>query len=313
MMKSRTCVITVNYKNTEDTAACVASLQDSTVPVSIVVVDNTPHDPDLENALSPYADVMLIRAPENLGFGVGNNLGIKWVLKKTACEFVLILNNDATIKPNAIQQMEDAMDKHPEVGIIAARIVLLEDESILWYGGGEVDWRRGGGKVPGVLGPADAPLAMQARYVSFASGCAMMIRSEILRTYGGFDERFFMYEEDLEICLRIINNGWKILYEPLIVILHVGQGSLRDKQGGKFMGAWEPENPNLPFYVYHILRNRLLTMNAYAFGKNRRMFQVYFPLFLMAKLFRFALHRRWSAIGAMFNGWQAYKKEIRKE
>ncbi|MDX2504240.1 MAG: glycosyltransferase family 2 protein [Gammaproteobacteria bacterium] len=310
-MSFRTCVITVNYKGADDTATCVASLMQSTVSVSIVVVDNTPYDPMLSKLLAPYPDVKIIYAPINLGFGRGNNLGIEWALENTDCEFVLILNNDATIELDAIEKMEMAMDVHAEAGIVTARIVLSEDESKLWYGGGEVDWRRGGGRVPGVLGSADAPLALQARYVSFASGCAMLIRRVVLKEISGFDDRYFMYEEDLELCLRMINQGWKLWYESSALIKHKGQGSLRDVQGSQFIAAWAPANPNLPFYVYHIMRNRLLTMNAYANGENLREFYMYFPFFIIAKLLRFVRHGRWSAIKAMYKGWQAYRQEIR--
>lgn len=310
--KPRTCVITVNYKGAQDTANCIESLQHSLVPLSIVVVDNTPNDPELDTALSKYSSIRVIRAAENLGFGRGNNLGIDWALVNTECEFVFILNNDATIKPDAIQQMEAAMDRHPEAGIVTARIVLAEDESKLWYGGGEVDWRRGGGRVPGVLGLSDAPLALQARHVTFASGCAMMVRKVDLQELGGFDDRYFMYDEDLELCLRMARQSRKVWYEPSAIVVHEGQGSLRGAQGGKFIGAWAPENPNLPFYVYHIMRNRLLTMKAYAVGRNRNEFLLYFPLFIVAKLFRFAMHRRWKAIKAMYMGWRAYREEIIK-
>ncbi|QJD30659.1 glycosyltransferase family 2 protein [Methylococcus geothermalis] len=312
MKQLRTYVITVNYHGSADTANCLASLERSTVPVKTVVVDNTPDDPALEKALSPFENIKLIRAPENLGFGRGNNLGIDWALQQPDCEYILILNNDATIKADAIKRMEAAMDTHPEAAIVTARIVLAEDESKLWYGGGEVDWRRGGSQVPGVLGPAAAPLAMQSRHVSFASGCAMLVRREVLERYGGFDERYFMYEEDLELGLRLTNEGWKIWYEPSAIIVHKGQGSLRREQGSRFIGAWMPDNPNLSFYAYHIMKNRLLTMKQYMKGKDRIRFYVYFPLFLLAKLFRFALHRRWRAIQAMYDGWRAYRDEIRK-
>lgn len=312
MYKLKTCVITVNFKGAEDTTHCLASLEKSTVPVKVVVVDNTPNDPELEAAMAPFEDVHLIRAEENLGFGRGNNLGIDWALQQDDCDFVLILNNDATIMPDAIERMEAAMEAHPEAAIVTARIVLAENEDTLWYGGGEVDWRRGGGRVPGVLGPADAPLAMQARHVSFASGCAMMIRRGVLQELGGFDNRFFMYEEDLELSLRVQEDGWKIWYEPSALIVHEGQGSLKKEKDAKFIGAWAPSNPNLSFYVYHMMRNRLLNMHAYARGNNRAQFRICFPLFIMAKLYRFILNRRWKAVKAIYTSWQDYRKEIQR-
>ena len=307
MPKARTCAITINYKGADDTAACVASLSQSTVPVSIVVVDNTPNDPDLEKALLPFLDdIKLIRAPENLGFGRGNNLGIDWALANTDCEFILIFNNDAMVKPDTIRQLEAAMNLHPEAGIVTARIVLAEDETKLWYGGGEVDWRRGGGRVPGVLGPANTPLALRARHVTFASGCAMMVRSDILRQLGGFDSRFFMYEEDLELSLRVQKDGWRIWYESAAIIKHLGQGSMR-KEGEKFLGLLWADNPNLPFYVFHIIQNRLINMSMNAHGWNKVMFYLFFPLFVFKLCVRFVAKKRWDGLKAMSRAFHSFR------
>lgn len=302
----KTCVVTVNYKGAEDTAACVASLRESSVPVSIVVVDNTPNDLALEGALSPYPDIKLIRAPENLGFGRGNNLGIDWALANIDCEFIFILNNDAMVEADTMQRLEWAMDAHPDAGILAPRIVLAEDPNVLWYGGGEVDWRRGGGIVPGVLGASTAPLAMQSRCITFASGCAMLIRREVLDKIGGFDDRYFMYEEDLEFGLRAQKASYSIWYEPLALVRHIGQGSMR--KGGTFIGLWSPANPRLPFYVYHIVRNRLLTMYLHARNIQRLKFTIGFPMLIMIKLMQFIHHRRWDGVKAIFQGWIAYRQ-----
>lgn len=309
--KTRTCVVTVNFRGAGDTANCVRSLESSTVAVSVVVVDNTPFDPLLEGALSTCPDLPLIRAPANLGFGKGCNLGIQWAMENTACEFMLILNNDAVIEPDAVRYMEEAMDAHPKAGIVTARVVSAEDTSKLLYGGGEVDWKRGGGRAPGVHGPSDAPLARQGRYVSFACGCAMLIRREVLRRCGDFDPRYFMYEEDLELSLRVMRNGWVIWYEPSALVFHKGHGSLGSQREGTFIAAWDPRNPNLQFYAYHIFHNRLLTMRKYARGKNRIKFMVFFPPFIAIKVLRFVRHRRWKAIGAFYEGWRVYRKDVR--
>jgi GT2 family glycosyltransferase len=309
-MQTRTCVVTVNYKGAEDTTACVASLKESFVPVSIAVVDNTPNDPALEGALSPYPDIKLIRAPENLGFGRGNNLGIEWALTNTDSEFIFILNNDAMVEPGTLQRLELAMEAHPEAGIVAPRIVLAEDTNVLWYGGGEVDWRRGGGIVPGVLGASTAPLAMHSRHITFASGCAMLIRREVLEKIGGFDDRYFMYEEDLELCLRTIEHDWKIWYEPHALVMHKVQGSLRKRSEG-YIPLLSPDNPRLAFYCYHIVRNRLVNMWLHARGRNRLVFTVYFFPYFFAKAGQFFLRGRSDAVGAVFKGWVSYHAVIR--
>lgn len=297
----------MNYKGTQDTAACLRSLYTSDIVLRIVVVDNTPNDPDLSVVMANFPDVHLIYASENLGFGRGNNLGIEWVLANTDCEFVFILNNDATVRSDAIKQLEAAMDNHPEAGIVTARIVMAEDPSLLWYGGGEVDWKRGGGNVPGWLGTADSPLAMRSRHVTFASGCAMMIREKILQKLGGFDVRYFMYEEDLEISLRIQNLGWEIWYESMALIHHVGQGS--QIKGTAFVGRYDPRNPNLAFLVYHGMKNSLLNAHLYAKGIDKFMFRMFFPLVVLRRVFQWAIHRRIDALKSLVKALHDYRAE----
>jgi GT2 family glycosyltransferase len=306
-MMCRTVVILVNYKGAQDTAICLRSLHESEVVPRVVLVDNTPNDLDLADVIREYPDVHLIRAPENLGFGVGNNLGIEWALSNTDCEYFFILNNDAAVRPEAIKQLEAAMDRHPEAGIVTARIVMVEDPSRLWYGGGEVDWKRGGGSVPGWLGKADAPLAMRSRHVTFASGCAMIIRKKILQVLVGFDARYFMYEEDLELSLRIQNLGWKIWYESSALIHHVGQGS--QKKGTAFVGRYDPRNPNLSFLVYHGMKNSLLNAHLHAKGKDKFMFRMFFPLVVSHRVFQWAIHGRIDALKSLVKALHDYQAE----
>jgi len=300
--------ILVNYFGAKDTALCIESLENSDEPVSIVVVDNSPNDPELGAVLECHLDVHLIKAPENLGFGRGNNLGIDWVLENTDSEFIFIFNNDATVKPDTIGHLVQAMEEHPEAAIVSPRIVFSESPEILWYGGGEVDWKRGGGKVPGVLGISDAPLAMQARHVSFATGCAMFFRREVLAEQKGFDPRFFMYEEDLELSLRVQKSGWKLWYNPSALVYHVGQGSQR-KKGSCFISRFSPKNPNLTFLVYEGVKNTFLNMDMHADSLNRIIFYFFYPIFLCMKCIQWTIHGRRDAVCAAVKAFTDYRKE----
>jgi len=306
MNNIKVATVLVNYFGAKDTALCIESLEGSDEPASIIVVDNSPNDPELGAVLKCHPDVHLIKAPENLGFGRGNNLGIDWVLENTDSEFIFIFNNDATVKPDTIGHLVQAMEEHPEAGIVSPRIVFSEEPNKLWYGGGEVDWKRGGGRVPGVLGSADEDLAMTARHVSFATGCAMFFRRDILAKEKGFDDRFFMYEEDLELSLRVQESGWKIWYEPKALAYHIGQGSQRN--GGKFVFRLSAENQNLNFLAYQSVKNRLLNMNMHARGRNRVAFKIIFPVFILNKSVVWCMHGRFdacrSAVCAVFDYWK---------
>jgi GT2 family glycosyltransferase len=136
MSQKQVCVILVNYFGSDDTAKCLESLQGSEEPVQVVVVDNSPSDPELAQVLKNFPETHLIDAPENLGFGKGNNLGIDWALAHTNCEYIFILNNDATVEGETISILKKVMDSMEKVGVVTARIVMEENPVILWYGGG---------------------------------------------------------------------------------------------------------------------------------------------------------------------------------
>ncbi len=301
MRPSRTCVITVSYRGADDTAVCVRSLLASTVPVEIVVVDTTPNDPDLPGILDFAPDVTLIHASENVGFGRGNNLGIGWALKHTSCEFIFLLNNDAVTYPESIERLEAGMSVQNGVGIMVPRISYLDKPELLWYGGGEVDWRRASAYTPGFNQSASAPLAMSERDVTFATGCALFLRRSVLHQLGGFDPRFFMYEEDVEFCLRAREKGIRIRYFPSAFILHRAQGSNKGS-GHARTDFWAPGNPQLPFLCYHVIRNRLLNMALHARGKDFLVAVCFFPLFMIRRALPFLRHGRFDAIVGMLRG-----------
>ncbi|MBC8489542.1 MAG: glycosyltransferase family 2 protein [Bacteroidetes bacterium] len=300
----RTVVILVNYYGAKDTEKCVKSLLNTSIPPKIVIVDNASREAGLEIIEKIYPEITILYSRENLGFGRGNNLGIKWALNNTQCEFVFILNNDTIVESNTIQKLEQAMDEHPEAGITAPRIVLAEDPSKLWYGGGDVDWKRGRAQIPGYMADSESSSAMTERYVAFASGCALFVRRMVIEQIGGFDKRYFMYEEDLELCLRAASNDFSIWYQPNALVRHQGQGS--QKWSEEFITIQSHKNPNLPFFMFHITKNKLLTMSLHAKGWNSVKFWFVFPIFWVMKSLKFMFHGRFDASLAMFRGVKQY-------
>lgn len=298
---TNTCVVLVSYRGAEDTALCLASLQASSVPVQVVVVDTTPHDDDLQRLLAIHPEVHSIQAEENLGFGRGNNVGIRWALAHTSCEYLFLLNNDALIFPDSIANLEEYLETHPDLSILTPRIAYRDDPQRLWYGGGEVDWRRASAFAPGFNGAVDAPSAMQERDVTFASGCALFMRRAAMELVRGFDSRFFMYEEDVEWCLRAKTKGLVVRYVPSVLILHRAQGGSRSAEEDR-TDFWSPKNRNLPFYAFHVIRNRLLNLYTYAHGRNRLTALLFFPAYVIRRAGPFLLGGRPDAVVAMFKG-----------
>lgn len=292
---NRISVIVVNYNGSQDTAECVTSLMASIIPLSIIVVDNTPDDSELEKVLAKFSNIKLLRASENIGFGRGNNLGITWALNNTDCEFIFILNNDATIEPDTIQKLKKAMDTHSECDLVTPKIVVKGNSDILWYGGGSISWIRGGGFTPGMNGSSHTQLAECARFVTFASGCALLVRRNVFNDIGYFDDRFFMYEEDVNLCMRLQNSGIKIWYEPSSLVSHVRQGST-NTGGNYYLPPLHPNNPNLNFYLYHINRNRIINILELTRGYKRVLFLFGWSLWVIRNSFRLMRHGQFGAM-----------------
>ncbi|HED37571.1 MAG TPA: glycosyltransferase family 2 protein [Ignavibacteria bacterium] len=310
-MTSDTVVILVNYKGACDTEKCLKSLQASTEIPFVIVVDNTPNDPDLKKIVDSYKDAHLIRAPENIGFGRGNNLGIRWALLHDY-SYIFILNNDAQVKSDTIEKLKSEMQQCKTIGITTPRIVLSENPNILWYGGGDVNYWRGRARVPGFMGPSNTEIVMKPREVTFASGCSMFVNRKVFETIGGFDPRFFMYEEDLELCLRAVENNYKIRYIPDAIVEHIGQGSMRDEDREKFVGALHPENKNLTFYAYHFTRNRLLNMYIHARGISLVMFILGFCFTFTYKVTQYIINKRTDGALSMLKGFMSFIKVTKK-
>lgn len=256
-------------------------MEKSDVPTKIVIVDNTPGDPGLAQVLESHPDVTLLLSKKNGGFGSGCNIGMEWALNNTACEFVLLLNPDTVVREDAISLLEGTMDERPRAGVATGRIVFMENPDVLFSGRGRIDWRRGGARVPEFGGSALAQWALQAGEIGFASGCVMMIRRAVLESIGGFDPVFFMYEEDVDLSIRVRKAGFTIFYCPEALILHKGQGTQRS--GGAFQKRWSPANENYDFQVFYSVRNAIINARKHARGKDLVLFAAVYPLFVMRR------------------------------
>ncbi len=299
-MIGKTFIILINYNNHDDTLKCLESIELAGYGEMVVVVDNNSTLPGVDEIKARYPEMILIKNDKNLGFGRANNIGIDWTLKNTNCEFIFILNNDTTINRNTISILEEALSANENIAIATPKIVMMDDPALLWYGGGEINWKKCSATIPGYMGPSNCEKANHSRYVTFASGCAILVKRSILEKFGGFDERFFMYVEDIELCMRIIKNNYHIAYRHGAIVFHKGQGSQRNSES--FISIEHPQNPNLSFFVYHLTKNRILTISLHASKSDAIKFWIFYPFFLMVKSFQYLINGRIDAIKAISKG-----------
>ncbi len=247
-------VIILNYNGIDDTIDCLKSirtLEKDGNNLEIIVVDNNSSDGSQE-VLSKLKDIHLIKNSSNLGYSGGNNVGIKYVLKKNS-DFILILNNDTVVDKRLLMNLVEAAKS---ADIISPKIYFSKGYEfrkswyrgydlgkVIWYAGGNIDWVNIIGKHIGV-DEVDKNQYDKPRETDFATGACMFVKSEVLKKIGLFDEKYFLYLEDMDFCTRAQKAGFKIIYEPRAIIFHKNAQSVQGS-GSELQD-------------YFITRNRLL-------------------------------------------------------
>jgi GT2 family glycosyltransferase len=189
-------------------------------------VDNASPDTSAEFIASQTDPrIRLIRNTANLGFAGGSNVGIMAAAAEGA-EVFLLFNTDTIFGPEFLQ---DLLAAREEVGaeVMSPRIMLAEQPDKSWYAGGHFSWDWVFSSVHDDHDPADGPTPRQ---VDFASGCCLLLSRKVLETVGLLDERFFVYWEDTDFCLRLRQAGIPIHYAPSVTMAHEGAVS----SGGDF-------------------------------------------------------------------------------
>lgn len=225
-MEAPVTAIVLNFRTPLHAVRCVDALKAQTVAdrLRIVVVDNHSDDDSagiLRTRLAGIAGVRVMESPVNTGFGAGNALAIA----RADTPYLLVINPDNELAPDALEIMLSRMEKDPAVGIVAPKLV-HEDGSVR-------DSSRSFPAVKDVVAkrtplrrlfPHSLDRYLQAgqdpdreRTTDWVVGACMLIRTDVYRRIGGFDERFFLFFEDIDLCRRTWDAGFKVLYCPAAV------------------------------------------------------------------------------------------------
>jgi hypothetical protein len=224
-------VVIVSYEIRDLLRGCLTSLRAATSAVErrVVVVDNASSDGTPEVVRNEFPEVRLISLRENIGFAAANNLAIR----QGDASYVLALNPDTRVSPESIDHMVELMEADASIGIGGCR--LERDDGTFDHAA-----RRAFPTPLGALGhftrlgrrDAAPEWLSQYRAVSVASGrvdavngAFMMIRRKALDEVGLFDEGYWLYMEDLDLCYRFARAGWVTWYEPDVIVTHVKAGS----------------------------------------------------------------------------------------
>lgn len=236
------CIVILNWNGRHDTFECLKSiskLENKGYELQVIIVDNGSTDNSVNSLRSLKESGLnfhLLELPDNAGFSKGNNIGIDYALGEGA-DFILILNNDTYVHRSLIINLLKYAKRYPGAGIISPKIYFAkgfefknkykksELGRVIWAAGGDVDWNNIYGTNHGV-DEVDNGQFESTREIAFASGAAMFIRSNAISRVGKFDEKYYMYLEDLELSYRMWKKGWGVIYVPSAIVWHkVAQSS----------------------------------------------------------------------------------------
>ena len=258
--KAAVAIIILNWNGLEDTVECLESLRRTTYPsYKIAVVDNGSKGNDASILEKKYGKVVeVIRSKTNRGFAGGCNIGIKWAFKTDATH-ILLLNNDTTVDRRFLAELVEAAKSDPKIGIVGPKIYYYDDRHRIATAGGTINFWTGNAPLIG-RETIDNGEFEDVKQVDYVSGCALLIKREAIEKIGIFDEEYFAFYEETDLCTRARRSGYEVVVAPKSVLWH--KVSRSDKSGEI---SW-----------YFMTRNRFLFMKKNATGIHFLFFVLYF-------------------------------------
>lgn len=266
----------------------------------VAVADNGSTDDSVEWLRSRYPQVPLLLFPENYGFAEGYNRVVA-IASAAGFPYVLLLNSDVAVTPGWTDRLYDFMQTHPEVGACQPKILSYKDKTRFEYAGasgGFID-RNGYPYCRGRIfdtcesdrGQYDDPIM-----VDWASGAALLVRTELYLKAGGLDSSFFAHMEEIDLCWRIRRMGYRIAVVPSSVVYHLGGGSLP---------------PSDPRKTYLNFRNNLLMLYKNLPGRGRTRRLIWRRILDTAAWGRFIVSGQWGSAAAIVRAHRDFSRMAR--
>ena len=259
-------IITVQYLNEEVTRELLHSIVTvNTYPsIEVIVVDNSTKFNGSSKLYAILPQVKVIKAPKNLGFAGGNNLGVE----AASGDYYFFVNNDTEFTAGLIESLMATLQNNPLVGIVSPKFHYYFNKGIIEYAGYEpVSVLTGRNKMIG-CGEADIGQYDEPCNTNYVHGGAMMLHQSTFLKTGGMPEIFFLYYEEFDWCEKIKRLGLQVFYQPNALIYHK-----ESMTTGK----------NSPLKTYYLTRNRILFMKRNRTWWQLGIFLCYFLVFTIPK------------------------------
>jgi GT2 family glycosyltransferase len=248
------CIIVLNWNNADDTIACLSSLGKLDYQeASVLVVDNFSSDDSVARIQTAFPNVGMLVTGRNLGYAEGNNVGIRYALAQQP-DFILVLNNDTVVRSDFLTHLVAEAETNPSIGVVGPKMYFYDPPDMVFAAGSMIDWKRGSLNQRGIWlreNETRSLFAESPEDVDFIIGCGVLFRRELLEEIGLLDNRYYLNYEDVDICVRARQAGYRVRYTPKAVLNHKVSASL---------GQASPQN------TYYMTRNALLFFSTYLHG-----------------------------------------------
>lgn len=229
MSEPKITIIILHWRTYDLTTQCLNSLAESSYAnYQVYVVDNGSQDGSLERLQEAYPWIQTYSYQQNLGFAAGMNPAIKRAFEQQS-DYVLLLNSDVLVPPDLLQELATAAEANPQIGILSPKTLWKGREEYLAGLGCRVrafDLELIGWDVLDQPTTSREPVVIESAF-----GSAMFLSRRMIEQVGLFDERFFFYYEDIDLCLRAREHGFLAAYLPHVAVRHVVSGSVRSVRG----------------------------------------------------------------------------------
>lgn len=227
-------IVILNWNTRDLLADCLTSIAETTegLPLEVIVVDNASTDGSLEMVRERFPQVQLVANQANVGFARGNNQGVGL----SHGRYLLLLNSDARLLPQAVQALLTVAEAHPGAGIVGAQLLNADGSFQASHSRFPTQWQEflilsGLGRMwHGRWYPSHGPEEDKGpQRVDYVEGACLLVRREAFDAAGGLDEGYFMYAEEVDWCYAMRAKVWEVWYQPAAKVIHLGGGSSRSR------------------------------------------------------------------------------------
>jgi len=259
-MQPKVGIVILTYNRVEVLKDCLLSILESTYRnYVVIIVDNASTDGTSDVIMSQFPSARLVRSEVNLGYTGGNNLGIKYALRKENCDYVFILNDDTIVNPNSMTKLINVAETNSKIGIVNPKILDSETRSRMCKRYGKYNFYLG-------IGYSSLLNKNGIEEIDLMRGTSFLLKKEVIEKIGLMDENFFLYFDEADLSYRVKKAGYIIVYVPTAIVYHQILHS--------FSGTINP------IVLYYSTRNELL------FARKHLNPLIFFPLWIPRFSFR---------------------------